>query len=511
MTQVSKIDSTATGLAYSEESSIGVLGGSPDWRSLKPNSYTDFGGELITTAPNPINPDRQQEKGQSTDLNAGGQFNHDVTFYNLKHILQGLMFASEVSTGSETVTAVDVDTTNPDEYEVADTTGFLVGNLIKGFNFTNSENNALNLVTVVTTNVSVEVGDGLLVDETPPSNAYIKVVGVQGAAGDIDVDVTGDYATYTSTTLDFTTLGLIPGQMIWVGGDTASLGFSNAENNGLKRIRSIAANALVVDKSASAMVTEASTTETIQIFYGDTIKNELSASIVRRTYQLERLLGAPDDASPSQIQTELLTGQVFNQMVLNIPTAALLQADLSFTGLDNSQRLAATGPLQSSVTDPEEASVYNTSSDITSIKMAVHSTTSESTTALFAYLTDLTLTINNNASVNKAIGTLGGFEVTVGNFQLSGSATAYFGNVTAVQAVRNNSDVTMDMLLAKENQGIAIDIPLISLGDGRLNVEIDRPITLPLSIDAARGAKIASALDHTIMFNFFNYLPDAAL
>lgn len=510
MAQVNKIDSNVTGLAYSEEESIGVLG-TPDWRALQPNSYTDFGGEAITVAPNPINPDRQREKGQLTDLNAGGQFNHDLTFYNLKHILQGLMFADEIPTGVEVVTAVDIDTTNPDEYEVAATAGFLAGNLIKGFGFTNSVNNALNVVTAIVADTSVEVATGQLVDETPPAGAYIKVVGHQAGADDIDVDVSGDYATLVSSSLDFTTLPLIPGQLIWIGGDSALLGFSNAANNGLKRIRSIDTNALVLDKSASDMVNETSSgSRTVQIFFGDTLKNELSASIVRRTYHLERTLGAPDDSSPSDIQSELLTGQVFNQFVLNIPTAALLQADLSFVGLDNLQRLAATGPLQSSVDNPEEASVFNTSSDVTSIKMALHSTTDESPDPLFVYLTELTLTINNNATVNKAVGTLGGFEVTVGNFQVSAQATAYFGNIQAVQAVRNNSDVTLHALLAKENQGIAIDIPLISLGDGRLNVEVDRPITLPLAIDAARGRKIDATLDHTIMFNYFHYLPDAA-
>jgi hypothetical protein len=509
MAQVNKIDSNVTGLAYSEEESIGVLG-TPDWRSLAPNSYTDFGGEIVTVAPNPINPDRQREKGQTTDLNAGGAFNHDVTFYNLKHILQGLMFADEIPTGAQVVTAVDVDTTNEDEYEVADTDGFVVGNLIKGVGFSNPENNALNVVAAVVADTSVEVEDGQLVDETPPAGAYIKVVGLQGEAGDLDVDVSGAYATIVSSSLDFEDFGLIPGQLIWIGGDDAGTSFTNAVNNGLKRIRSIDTNALVLDKSAADMVTEANAAGTIQIFFGDTLKNELGANIVRRTYQLERTLGVPDDAEPSEVQSELLTGQVFNQFVLNIPTAALLQSDLTFVGLDNLQRTGDTGPLQSSVDDPESADVFNTSSDVTSIKMAIVSESDEAPDALFAYLTDFTLTISNNATVNKAVGVLGGFEVTAGNFQVSGQATAYFGNVTAVQAVRNNSDVTLDMFLAKENRGIGIDIPLISLGDGRLNVEVDSPITLPLAIDAARGRKVATALDHTIMFNFFHYLPDAA-
>lgn len=517
MTQVNKIDSNFTGLAYAEEAALGYLPGenslpgTPVWNRLQPNSYSDFGGEVVTVAPNPINPDRQRERGVATDLNATGGLNHNLTAFNMIDLLQGFMFADTRQKGTESVTAVVLDTTNPDEYQVASTSGFTVGGLVKGFNFTNDANNALNVITVVTSNTSVEVADGQLVAEaSPPSDAFIKQVGIQAGAGDIDVTTTGDFATYTSSTLDFTTLGLVAGQWIYVGGDSAGTSFSNAENNGFKRIRSIAANALVVDKSDSAMVTESSTTETIRMFFGDVLKNELSANIVRRSYNLERTLSYPDDASPSQIQSEVLTGAVPSQLVLNIPTANLANMDLSFIAIDNVQRTGATGPKQSSVVDPLSGGVFNTSSDIPRVNMSVVSTTAETVTPLFAYITEMALTINNNVSPNKAVGVLGGFDVTAGTFQVSATLTAYFSNVTAVQAVRNNSQVTLDFGLVKDNAGMFLDIPLITLGNGRLSVEQDQPITLPLTSEAARGRDLLSTLDHTLMWTFFYYLPTAA-
>lgn len=515
MAQLQKIDSNVTGLRYQVETSIGVANTSNPWVPLEPNGYSDFGGQLTTIARNPINAGRQRKKGVVTDLDASGGFGTDLTQENMQDLLQSFMFAQHREKGREIVTAVDTDTTNPDEYEVALTAGFLVGSLIIGKNFVNSANNALNAVTAITTDVSVEVADGVLVAEaSPPADAEIFVVGFESASGDVDVDITGDYATYTSTVLDFTTLGLIPGEWIFVGGDVSGAAgdqFATAGNNGYKRIKSIAATALVVDKSSATMATEANTDRLVRFFFGRVLKNEADPTLqVRQTQQLERTLGAPDDALPAEIQAEYVVGAVANEFSFNVPTADKLVCDLSFTGLDNTQIDGPTALKAGARPSLVEADAFNTSSDFSRIKMNVHSETDENPTALFAFVTELTLTINNTLTPNKAVGVLGAFEVTAGQFTVNGNVTAYFSNVAAVQAVRNNSDVSLDMHLSKANSGISIDVPLVALGEGRLNVEQDAPITLPLSLDAATAAKIDANMDHTLLMVFFDYLPSAA-
>jgi hypothetical protein len=516
MAQVQKIDSNITGLAYAEEAQLGLLpgegglGGSPVWYRLEPNSYSDFGGEIVTVAPNPINPSRQRRKGVTTDLNAAGGINHNLTFQNLTDLMQGVMFADIRRKGRQTVTAVDIDTGNPDEYEVADTDGFVVNSLIKGTGFTNSANNALNVVTAITADVSVEVATGLLVTETPPAGARIDVVGHQAISADLNVVVSGDLPTITSSTLNFTTLGIVPGQWIFVGGDTAPTRFVAAVNNGFKRVRSVTANAITLDKSFEAMSAETGTGLTIRLFYGDVLRNETGSLIKRRTYNVERLLGAPDDSNPSQIQSEVLIGAVPNEFSLNIPSAELVNIDMSFVATDNAQRDSVTGPKQTGVLTFPSAKEYNTSSDIGRIRLSTVSSTDEAPAALFAYVTEATITINNNVTPNKAVGVLGAFEVTAGTFTVSGELNAYFSTVAATQAVRNNADVTLDVSFVKDNTGIVFDLPLIALGDGRLNVEVDQPITLPLTTDAASGEDVNANLNHTLLITYFNYLPNAA-
>lgn len=512
MVAVKKIDSNQTGLRYAQEQSIGVLPGGPTWYPLEPNEYDDFGGEITTVARNPINASRQRLKGVTVDLDASGGFSSDLTQKNLQDILQGFMFASTRRKAEEVVTAVDQDSTNPDEYEVADTTGFVVGMIIKGQGFTNGANNAVNVVTAVTSNVSVEVADGLLVTESPPANAKIVAVGYRSAAGILDITNTGSPAlpkmTSNGTAPNFTTLGLVPGEWIYIGGDANGSKFTNAENNGWARIYSIAAGELVFDKTSSVMTTEVNTTEAVEFYFGHVLKNEADpALIVRRSYQLERTLGAPDTSQPSQIQSEYLVGSVANELTLNFNTADKITVDLSFVGTDHETRSGATGVKSGTRPALVSEDAFNTSNDFSRLKMSIlDRNNGSSPTALFAFLTEFTVTINNNVSPNKAISVLGAFDMTAGQFEVGGEATAYFADVAAVAAVRNNADVTLDFVLVKNNAGIVVDLPLIALGDGRLDVSQDDPVTLPLETPAAADR----VFNHTLLFGFFDYLPTVA-
>jgi hypothetical protein len=263
MAQVNKIDSNATELRISEETSFKVADGSAVWKPYEPNSYDDTGGEVSVVSRNPINSSRQRKKGVLTDLDANAGFQTDLTQTNVADLLQGFFYADFRRKGEETPTQATATT---DLFAVASTTGFQVNDLIFVSGFVNSANNGLHVITAIVVDTTIEVLGSTLVTETPPATATIVNVGHRAGAGDIDVDITGDYATYTSTTLDFTTLGIIPGEMVYVGGDAAANRFTTSANNGFKRVKSVAASALVVDKSESAMATEASTTELIDAF-----------------------------------------------------------------------------------------------------------------------------------------------------------------------------------------------------------------------------------------------------
>ena len=541
MSLVNKVDSNATSAHYAEEAGIAVLpSGTVKWYPMEPNEYSDFGGQVTTVARNPINASRQRKKGFATDLGASGGLQTDLTQTNIERLLRGFFFAdfrekpdtkaysaeatynsdgsSKASNSQITISGVTAATPAYDTSDdfTATPGGFLANDIVFASGFSNSANNGMKTLSAVSSS-ALTTNESLVDENSPPAEARVIMVGHQFAGDDLEVDASSGFAKLVTTSKDLTELGLVPGEWIYIGGDSASTKFpTNAANNGFKRVRSIAQNEIVIDKSDQDMATESTSGgETIQVFCGRVIKNESDpTNIKRRSYQIERTLGYNDDAQPTKGQAEYLEGAFPNELTVNIGTADKITVDLSFVSTNNSTLDENDGSTIKSDAGSKvtliESDGFNTSSDVTRQALSRLSDGDESPEELFAFLQEVTLSVNNNISPNKAIGTFGAFDVTAGTFAVQAEATAYFADVAAIQAVRNTDDVSFDFHLAKKNAGVSFDLPLVTLGDGRPNVAQDEPVTIPLTNEAATGAKIHTNLDHTLLMVFFDYLPDAA-
>lgn len=502
-----KIDSNVTGLAFAEELSLKTLPGTPVWYPLEPNSYKDFGGQIATVARNPINPSRQRKKGVTTDLDASGGFTQDITPINSVRLLQGFFFADarqKPATQPLNGTQIPLTSVSATQYLAASGMAqFLGGTIILASGSAVSGNNGVKNVTASAAG-SVTVAEALTVEAAPAAAMKLESVGFKFPAATVAITIVGGLPRMTSTTTDLSTLGLIPGEWIYLGGDGAA-GTKFVNNNGWARINAIVGGGggyLEFDKTSWTPVAEPATGLTISIWWGTVIKNESAQALIkRRTYNIERQLG--NDGSG--IMSEYLVGAVPNELTLNMPQAEKVTMDMAFVAVDNEQRTGTTGPKSGTRITYPSADAFNTSNDIARIKLSLVTPTNPAPVALFAYATELSLTINNNVTPNKAVGVLGAFDTSAGTFEVGGKLTAYFADIAGVQAVRNNSDVTIDIIKVKNNTGLLWDMPLISLGDGRLNVEQDQAITLPLDTNAAE-----SKFGHTLLFQSFPYLPNVA-
>jgi hypothetical protein len=373
-------------------------------------------------------------------------------------------------------------------------TAFVPGDLVLAEGFTELANNGIK--TVDSYAAGVITVDEALTDEVPSIAASIKTIGHRFAVGALEIVLNGKLARLTdaAAAVDFTTFGFILGEWVFLDG------FAN--NVGPARISAVTADYIEFDKTDWVPVVEAETGVTVTLYYGIIIRNEGDPGLIKRTsYQLERTLGQDADGTMS----EYLVGAVANEFTLNVAQADKVTVDMTFVGTDGEPRSGLEGLKTGTRPTLKVDDAFNTSSDFSRIKMAAVDETDSAPVPMFAFATDLTLTINNNASPNKAIGKLGAIDITAGTFEVGGSISAYFASQDAVKAVRNNADVTIDFFMVKNGQGILFDIPLLSLGNGRLEVEQDQAIKLPLDTSGAENK-----FGNTLTVMVFPYLPAVA-
>lgn len=372
-------------------------------------------------------------------------------------------------------------------------TGFAAGDLVLASGFGVASNNGLKTVVSMTGGL-LEVAEVVVDEGAPPATAKLRTVAKRFDAAEMSIVMNGLLPRLTATTEDFLTMGFIPGEWVYLDGLEDNVGFA--------RIGAITADYLEFDKTDWTPVAEAGTGLTVTLYLGTIIRNEEDPALIKRTsYQLERTLG--QDAAGTM--SEYLIGAVANEFTLNVAQADKVTVDMTFMAIDHQQRDGTQGVKNGSRPALAVEDAFNTSSDFSRIKLSAVSDTNSDPVALFAFATDLTLTINNNVSANKAIGTLGAIDTSAGTFEVGGSITAYFSDINAVRAVRNNADITLDFIMVKNGAALLFDIPLLALGNGRLNVEQDQAVTLPLDTSAAE-----SKFGNTLLVQVFPYLPTSA-
>lgn len=632
MTLVKKQDSNFTNLAYAVETAPAVVDGSVTWFPLEPNSYTGFGGEVVTKARMPINSSRQMKKGVVVDLNAGAGFVQDLTADNFQDVAQCFMYAA-LRTKSE-VTVATVDGTGNAYQPASGGDSYYAGDLLFAKKFADTLNDGLKVVTGVPTAADVPVTDTGLVAASGDAGV-ISRVGYQFGSGELSVDASSGYpkltitapvaasgtltatgnpadadtvtiggkvytfqtaltnvdghvligadddasltnlmhaingvggvagtdyaaatvanaqvtATHpTGTTLVATakaagtvgnsitttessanlswgasalaggtgargldSFGIIPGEFVYVGDDAAGNSFATAANNGFARVRAVSASAITLDKTQGTMVTDAGTGKTLRLYFGRVLKNESDASkIIKRGVQIERSMGAPDDALPAQIQAEYLVRALADELKIDMKTADIITMGMTFMANTNELRTGAEGLKPGARPALVDADAFNSTSDVAFTKLAIVTANNAAPTPLFGYFTDLTVDVKNNLKQNKAVSVLGAFDTTPGFFQVAASVTAYFTDVAGIQAVKDNDSVTLETHLVKFNKGVSIDLPLVVLGKATADVKLNEPVMLPLSSDAATAKIIDPNLDYTMLWVFWDYLPTVA-
>lgn len=360
----------------------------------------------------------------------------------------------------------------------------------------------------------------------PTGTTVVLTARVAGTVGNAITTVeTSTHLSFGTATLisgtgarALNSFGLIPGEFVFIGDDVSTKRFFHSADSGFARVRTVAVDYIELDKTQHIMVADDGTVDgiggagnTVRLYFGRVIKNEADPTlIVRRGIQLERTLGAPDDAQPTQVQAEYLTRALANNLKIDMKTADIVTMSMDFLANNNELRTAAQGLKPGTRPALVDADAFNSTSDVAFTKMAIVTSSNSCPTPLFAFFTDLIVDLKNNLKQNKAVGVLGAFDSTPGFFQVAASITAYFTDVGEMQAVKDNASVTVETHLVKFNKGVTIDLPLVVMSKAIADVKLNEPIMIPLASDAATAKAIAPQLDYTMLWVFWDYLPDLA-
>lgn len=337
-----------------------------------------------------------------------------------------------------------------------------VGHLVRASGFTNAANNGLFRASAIGAG-TVTLGNASVAEAVPAAAARLKVVGFRGVAGDITATAGG----LASAALDFTTLGLVKGQWVKVGGSVVGEQFGTAANNGWARIAAIAANALSLENLPVGWGVDAGAAKTITVWIGDYIRN----GTTEQTWSVEQQLA--DLAVP---EYDYYTGMAIDQMQMSFKQSDIIEGSISFMGSDGSNGIARAA----GATDIAAATndVLNTGANIGFVRDNGVSLSGPSA------VTQLDLTITNSLRRRGGLGSLASQDVGSGTFRLNGKMTAYYASNAIrskiISGVSSSFDMRIvDLTAANNKRGYLIDIPKIKYAEGNPQnpgIDTDRTI-----------------------------------
>lgn len=510
---LNKIDSRGVYSLVAPEVTHGVFPAGATWRKLDLNSYSDASSSYESTPREVMDGSRQARKGKQSSKEVSFGYNIDVTksnslaqvasfLYNTpkeKFTTRSAFVGSPLTTVVTNLITAITDTTITTTATVA--ASLKAGDIIVVEDGVN-DRVPLVVVTAVTTVVTFAKLNPLHVIKvvSPLTDARIIKVGVKAAAGDMVLASTATAATLTTAAGDFVAMGLSRGEWIFVGGDDAAFKFASTPPF-YARIFDVKAKVLTFDTTTSPIVADVGAATTLALFFGTFIVN----GDTRTSYTHARHLGK-NEAGKTLVET--FTGCVPNEMGVSLSEASYVQLDLGYMAKDHRPTTMTTPEFTAAYTkvkEPPEEDAFHTSSDLYRQRLSVDGV-ALNTAAITSFVQEASISITNNLSADTALGQLGAFDFSVGNFGLTGSITAYFIGLEAIDAVRCNCTVGMDLILATKNSGIVVDMPSFTLG-GNIEVEANASIKIALEQAAFRSSKFGYMLSWTS----FPYLPAAAM
>jgi len=478
-------DSNRVRLSGMREATLGTTPGSPRFRNLR------FTGESLVYKPEFVTPEEIRSDRMNVapakvgESNSGG-VNFEFHYPPQISMISELIESAFMNTWNNTPSRDNDGTADSVITNVAAsggvftvTTGpsIVAGSLLKSSGFTNSGNNGINKVTTGSATVPA-VGSSILTDEAvPPAAARLKVVGFEGASGDITATSSG----VASTSLDFTTFNLAVGQWLKIGGSTSGQKFATAALNDWVRIAGpVTANAIPLDNLPSGWTTDAGTGKTIRVWFGDYIVN----GTTKLGESLER--GFLDQASPTYV---LQKGMAVNKWTMNFTKKAKITGSFDFMGMGGSQSQTSVDSTTDAAPDPNSYPIMAASANVGRVAENGVQLASPNFCESFSF------TLTNNYTELDAVDSQSAVDLSAGSCDVEVTCSTYFGDNTLLTKLFANTLTNANIRAAKNSQAVIFGFPALTFTEGvpnasKKNDQVMLPLKGSASLDATTNAQI---------------------
>lgn len=435
-------------VSYVQEVTAGTTPSNPAFKELRVTS-NELVPQLTRVESNEIRVDRQVTDWILTQVASNGNIGLEMSFKAFDDMIEAAYQGTWANKPVITVKTLDTEISDVAATTItvsAGGTNFKAGHLTLNSGFTTAANNGLFRVTSSTGTSIVYPASSFTAEAAPiPVGAEVRVVGFQGASGDLKTVTAG----LSSTSLDFTTLGLNVGEWVKIGGDTTPTQFTTAAVNSLVRISKIEQNLLTFDVKPTGWQADTGSSKTIVVHTGDFLVN----GSVQRSFTVERQ--QQDLTIPSY---ELFKGTQVNTFSINLSSTAILTGTMGLIGLSSVANTTRTAGA-TDIAAPTYG-VLNTSSNMRNLAengVLVGGQT---------YITQFGFDINNNMEGESAIGSLSYIGIRNGEFSLGGSISVYMNDINLLNKVINDTETSFMFAIGKNDgnrESYLFDAPRVKL------------------------------------------------
>lgn len=482
----------ATSQSIAKMSGYGTLGGSPEWRTLKPTEISGVNAQIERAVHDTIDPSNMYEAGSAVKVTAAPAFRGGFTAEIADVLIPGVLRTQWTGPVALNTSATRPTSATSVHYVVPTMAAAIpVNALVYVSGCANAANNGLKVVSGSPTTTTIPVSGGLTAETfTAAQNVTIEVCGFQFASGDATVTASGSTYTFGATAKDLTTLGIAKGSPIFIGdASSAAYSFATAADYGPAIVSgTVAAGSFTFANAFNTFTTDNGSGKTIRLFFGQKcqIVARTHSDYVESYYQIET--GVENLGASNATRYLYSENAAINTLTISSPSNALSTIAADFMATDvtatDTQRTNASTPTQAVRTV-----AYNTGSDISGRIFL-----SSDGTALTGYIGTANLVVESQANENPAHGSLASAITSFGKIRPRVEVSAYLTEGGVIDAARNNSAVTANWWLRNSECAYCFFVPEGRIDNGGAEFPRDKVVSIGINLQANKDTTYGTAL-----------------